>query len=82
MSRPSQEIIIGNNSTTVVDRETELKDALYAGAGRVGDQLASEIEDMAPSGPLVKLGSGYTIGVLFMQGVPNVQATLNSVATR
>lgn len=82
MSRPSQEIIIGNNSTTVVDRETELKDALYAGAGRVGDQLASEIEDMAPSGPLVKLGSGYTIGVLFMQGVPNVQGTLNSVATR
>jgi intracellular multiplication protein IcmE len=82
MSRPSQEIIIGNNSTTVVDRETELKDALYAGAGRVGDQLASEIEDMAPSGPLVKLGSGYTIGVLFMQGVPNVQATVNSVATR
>lgn len=82
MSRPSQEIVVGNNTTTIVDRQTELKDALYAGAGRVGEQLASEIEDMAPSGPLVKLGNGYTIGILFMQGVPNVAVTRNTVATR
>ncbi|THK33385.1 hypothetical protein EHS39_36810 [Ensifer sp. MPMI2T] len=70
------------NTTTVVDREAELKDVLYAGAGRVGDQLASEIEDMAPSGPLMKLGSGYIIGVLFMQGVPDVESRQNSVANR
>ncbi|RUU95219.1 MULTISPECIES: DotG/IcmE/VirB10 family protein [unclassified Mesorhizobium] len=82
MSRPSQDVIIGSNTTTVVNREAELKDALYAGAGRVGDQLASEIEDMAPSGPLVKLGSGYTIGVLFMQGVPDLQNQANSIANR
>lgn len=82
MSRPSQEVIIGRNSTTVVDRKTQLKDALYAGAGRVGEQLASEIERSAPIGPLVKLASGYTIGILFMQGVPDLKARYNSVATR
>lgn len=82
MARPSQQVIIGNNTTTVVDRKTELKDALYAGAGRVGEQLASEIESSAPKGPLVQLGSGYTIGILFMQGVPDIAARRNSIATR
>ncbi|WLS01366.1 DotG/IcmE/VirB10 family protein [Shinella sumterensis] len=69
LGRVGQQVVVGDNSTTIVNTEASMKQALYAGAGRVGSELAGEIADSAPKGPLVKLDSGYTIGILFMESV-------------
>ena len=65
--------VVGTNSATVItSREQTTKEALYAGAAGVGNQLASEISDLGPSGPIVRLSAGKLIGVLFTENVARV----------
>ena len=65
--------VVGTNSATVItSREQTTKEALYAGAAGVGNQLASEISDLGPSGPVVRLSAGKLIGVLFTENVARV----------
>ena len=65
--------VVGTNSTTIITSpEQNTKEALYAGAAGVGDQLANEISDLGPSGPIVRLSAGKLIGVLFTENVARV----------
>lgn len=76
MSITQQDVIYSDNTTQVVQKQPNFEEGLYAGAGRVGDALARDIERAAPKGPLVKMRAGMTIGVLFMQGVPNLAPSM------
>jgi intracellular multiplication protein IcmE len=67
LGRVGDQVVVGNNSTTIVQPSATFKQGVYQGVGRIGEELAGEISNSAPKGPLVKLDSGYTIGILFME---------------
>lgn len=60
---------IGDSGVGIARPQPQLEQGLYAAAGEVGDQLANEIEDMGPDGPIVRLNAGKLIGILFTENV-------------
>ena len=66
----SQVVGVGETAVVVTPEQTG-REAVAAGVADVGNQLASEIENLGPEGPLVQLFAGKPIGVLWLA---NVQA--------
>lgn len=70
LSQTEQTIVpLGLTGAGIARPKPNIEEGLYAGAGEVGDQLANEIEDMGPRGPIVRLNAGKLIGVLFTENV-------------
>ncbi len=69
LSESGDKVIYGSNYATVSRNKPRFEQGLYAGAGKVGQRMAQDIEQSAPKGPLVKLNAGKTVGVLFLQSV-------------
>lgn len=70
LSQTEQTIVpLGLTGAGIARPKPKFEEGLYAGAGEVGDQLAKEIEDMGPDGPIVRLNAGKLIGVLFTENV-------------
>ena len=62
--------IVGvGDAVTVVSPEQSTREAIAAGVADVGEQLAGEIEELGPDGPLVQLFAGKPIGVLWLANV-------------
>lgn len=70
LSESGSTLIYGSNTTTLDRDKPTFEQGLYAGAGKVGQRMAEDIEKSAPKNALVKLNAGKTIGILFLQGVP------------
>ncbi|WP_279483551.1 DotG/IcmE/VirB10 family protein [Aureimonas sp. SK2] len=60
---------LGLSGAGIARPKPRIEEGLYAAAGQVGDQFASEIEDLGPDGPIVRLNAGKLIGVLFTENV-------------
>lgn len=74
LSESGDQVIYGSNYATVSRNKPRFEQGLYAGAGKVGQRMAQDIEQSAPKGPLVKLNAGKTVGVLFLQSVELTQS--------
>lgn len=57
------------DSASVSSDEPGLVDSLFSGVAAGGRQLANEVQEGAPRGPLVILQEGWPIGVLFVDPV-------------
>ncbi|QWK81254.1 TrbI/VirB10 family protein [Ochrobactrum sp. BTU1] len=70
LAKSGRSIIYGPGYAMMNQQKPRFEQGLYAGAGKVGQRMAQDIERLAPKGPLVKLNAGNTVGILFLQGVP------------
>jgi len=70
LSNSGNRLLFGPQYAIATQDAPQLQQGLYAGAGKVGQRMAQDLEGVAPRGPLVKLAAGSLIGVLFLETVP------------
>lgn len=80
LSNSGSRVLFGPRYAIETQDQPQLQQGLYAGAGKVGQRMARDIEAFAPKGPLVKLEAGSLIGVLFLETVPRSQSAPRSQA--
>lgn len=80
LSNSGSRVLFGPHYVIATQDEPQLQQGLYAGAGKVGERMARDIEALAPKGPLVKLEAGSLIGVLFLDTVSRSRSAPGSQA--
>lgn len=68
-SRVGSNIHDTGSSTTIAISAPNLTQSLWAGAGTAADAIAGDIIRNVPKGPLIILGEGYPMGILFLTPV-------------
>ncbi|MEC5291944.1 DotG/IcmE/VirB10 family protein [Aurantimonas sp. C2-6-R+9] len=69
IGRAGQTLVPLGLGAGIVQDEPSTEEAIYSGLGEVGGQLADEIEDIGPAGPIVRLNAGSLVGILFTENV-------------
>lgn len=74
LSNSGNRVLFGPQYAIATQDAPQLQQGLYAGAGKVGQRMAQDLDGLVPNGPLVKLAAGSLIGVLFLETVPLANA--------
>ena len=70
LSEPQQQYVgISDNIGSIITNKPTVNESIYAGFAAAGDAISSDLNNNAPSGPLVKVRAGQMIGILFLENV-------------
>lgn len=63
----TQQTVVGiGDSQSVVSAKRSTEESIWSGISDATSAITSDISSRAPSGPNIKLGSGYPVGILFV----------------
>ena len=70
LSETQQQYVgLSDNIGSIINDKPSINESIYAGVASAGEAISSDIENNAPTGPLVKVRAGQMIGILFLENV-------------